>query len=74
MARSRSFPPNLEIRRNGYYWRRRIPSAFSGVDRMAIGGGGSDIWTPSSKSLLCFSLRTNLPFKAKMLARRLTEM
>ncbi|WP_156874887.1 hypothetical protein [Sulfitobacter alexandrii] len=41
---------------------------------MAIGGGGSDIWTPSSKLLLCFSLRTNLPFNAKMLARRLTEM
>ena len=74
MARSRSFPPHLEIRRNGYYWRRRIPSEFRRAALRAGAGDTGNIWTPSSKLLLCFSLRTNLPFNAKMLARRLTEM
>lgn len=74
MPRNRSLPPHLEIRRNGYYWRRRLPRSLR--DR---GGASRDDpeetnCTPSKKSFLCFSLRTHVPANAKILARRLTEM
>ena len=28
MPRTRSLPPHLEIRRAGYYWRRRLPRSL----------------------------------------------
>ena len=28
MLRTRSLPPHLEIRRAGYYWRRRLPRSL----------------------------------------------
>ena len=74
MARNRSFPPYLEIRRNGYYWRRRLPVSLRQAMPICLDDDSDKIRTPSRKMLLCFSLRTNLPFNAKTLARRLTEM
>ena len=74
MPRNRSLPPHLEIRRNGYYWRRRLPRSLR--DRGGCDDAAKDETnrTPSKKSFLCFSLRTHLPSDAKILARRLTEM
>jgi len=74
MPRNRSLPPHLEIRRAGYYWRRRLPRSL--VDR---GGaktvpGGKFNFLATTAACLCLSLRLHLLRDAKILARRLTEM
>ncbi|SDY26057.1 hypothetical protein SAMN05444340_10514 [Citreimonas salinaria] len=74
MPRNRSLPPHLEIRRNGFYWRRRLPRSLRDRGGASSGAAGNDFRTPLEKSFLCFSLRTHLPADAKILARRLTEM
>lgn len=74
MPRNRSLPPHLEIRRNGYYWRRRLPRSLRDRGGCDDAVGDETNRTPSKKSFLCFSLRTHLPSDAKTLARRLTEM
>ncbi|MFC0200525.1 hypothetical protein, partial [Paracoccus rhizosphaerae] len=74
MPRNRSLPPHLEIRRTGYYWRRRLLRSLR--DRGGSDGqpGDEKNWTPSRKTFLCLSLRTHVLRDAKILARRLTEM
>ena len=74
MARNRSFPPYLEIRRNGYYWRRRLPVSLRQATPICLDGGPENIRTALRRMLLFFSLRTNLPFNAKTLARRLIKL
>ena len=74
MPRNRSLPPHLEIRKTGYFWRRRLPRSLRDRGATASGDPGKGTCTPSKKSFLCFSLRTHVPASAKMLARRLTEM
>lgn len=74
MPRNRSLPPHLEIRRSGYYWRRRLPRSLRDRGAMPCADLDKGICTPSKKSFLCFSLRTDVPANAKTLARRLTEM
>jgi integrase len=74
LPRNRSLPPHLEIRKTGFYWRRRLP--LSPRDGRAVSCGLKDHGTkiPTEKSFLCFSLRTHVPRDAKIMARRLTEM
>ena len=74
MPRNRSLPPHLEIRRSGYYWRRRLPRSLRDRGAAASGDPGKGGCTPSEKSFLCFSLRIHVLRDAKILARRLTEM
>lgn len=74
MPRNRSFPPHLEIRRAGYYWRRRLPRSLRDRGDQSSGAPGDEISATSKKILLCFSLRTHVLGDAKILARRLTEM
>ncbi|SFB15008.1 hypothetical protein SAMN05421688_3258 [Poseidonocella pacifica] len=74
MPRNRSFPPHFEIRRSGYFWRRRLSRPRRGLAGAASCVSGNGICTPSKKSFLCFSLRTHVLRDAKFLARRLTEM
>ncbi len=74
MPRNRSFPPHLEIRRSGFFWRRRLPRPRRGRGCSLSGEPATEICTPSKKSNLCFSLRTHVLRDAKILARRLTEM
>ncbi len=74
MARNRSFPPYLEIRRDGYYWRRRLPVSLRLATPISVEGNPDKIQTPLRKMLLCLSLRTNLSFNAKTLARRLMKI
>ncbi len=74
MPRNRSWPPYLENRRSGFFWRRRLPRPRRVRGGSSSVGPRNGIWTPSRKSLLCFSLRTHVLRDAKILARRLTEM
>ena len=74
MPRNRSLPPHLEIRKTGYYWRRRLPRSLRDRGGPSDAGSGRAPCTPSKKSFLCLSLRTHVPANAKTLARRLTEM
>ncbi len=74
MPRNRSLPPHLEIRRAGYFWRRRLPRSLR--DR---GAPWPDLpeeenTTRPKKAFLCLSLRNQILRDAKILARRLTEM
>lgn len=36
MPRKRSLPPHLEIRKTGYYWRRRLPRSLRDRDGMPV--------------------------------------
>lgn len=74
MPRNRSLPPHLEIRRAGYYWRRRLPRSLRDRGGVSRDDPEETNCTPSKKSFLCFSLRTHVPANAKILAHRLTEM
>ncbi|SEL90938.1 hypothetical protein SAMN04488077_1012 [Roseovarius tolerans] len=71
MPRTRSLPPHLEIRRAGYYWRRRLPRSLR--DRRIHASGAPEEKKPK-KEFFCFSLRLHVLSDAKILARRLTEM
>lgn len=75
MSRNRSLPPHLEIRRTGYYWRRRLPRSLQECGKSApeLPEGNTET-QPSKKSFLCYSLRNNVLRDAKILARRLSEM
>ncbi len=70
VPRNRSLPSHLEIRRSGYYWRRRLPRISGPVS----GASAAETGGPKTKPFLCLSLRTHLPADAKYLVRRLTEM
>lgn len=74
MPRNRSFPPHLEIRRAGYFWRRRLPRSLRDRGARSPGAPEDEISTTPKKILLCFSLRTQVLRDAKILARRLSEM
>ncbi|WP_421780161.1 DUF6538 domain-containing protein [Falsirhodobacter deserti] len=51
--------PHLELRKTGYYWRRRVPRAVSNRFKT---------------SFFCFPLRTHVPREAAELARRVTAI
>ena len=74
MPRNRSFPPHLEIRRLGFYWRRRLSRSLSGPNADPALSPGHVASPGPRKMFLCFSLRTHVMRDAKILARRLTEM
>lgn len=74
MPRNRSLPPHLEIRKTGYFWRRRLPRSRRDRGAMPPADPEKGNAAPSKKSFLCFSLRTHVLRDAKILARRLTEM
>lgn len=74
MPRNRSLPPHLEIRKSGYFWRRRLPRSLRDRVTMPSADPDQEVFIPSKKSFLCFSLRVHLLSDAKILARRLTEM
>lgn len=74
MPRNRSLPPHLEIRKTGYYWRRRLPRSLRDRGGAFRSDPDETNCTPSTKSFLCFSLRIHVLRDAKILARRLTEM
>lgn len=74
MPRNRSLPPHLEIRKTGYFWRRRLPRSLRDRGAMPPADPEQGNDAPSQKSFLCFSLRTHVLRDAKILARRLTEM
>lgn len=73
LPRNRSFPPHLEIRRLGFYWRRRLSRSLSGPGHTQSSDLDGTNASPG-KSFSCFSLRTHVLRDAKILARRLTEM
>ena len=69
MAASSRFS-HLERRPSGvFHWRRRWPRAA----RRHAATGNADA-ASSGKPFLCFSLRTDIPAEAKILARRLTAL
>ncbi len=72
MPRNRSLPPHLEIRKTGYYWRRRLPRSLRDRGAMPHADPDKGNITSSEKSFLCFSLRIHVLRDAKILARRLT--
>lgn len=74
MPRNRSLPPHLEIRRAGYYWRRRLPRSLRGRSALSSDAPENETSTTTKKIFLCFSLRIHVLSDAKILARRLTEM
>ncbi|WP_107496189.1 DUF6538 domain-containing protein [Thalassobius sp. I31.1] len=51
--------PHLELRKTGFYWRRRVPARLSSRFKPAF---------------FCFPLRTHVPREAAELARRLTTI
>lgn len=74
LPRNRSWPPHLEIRRLGFYWRRRLSRSLSGPSDDPARGPRQGACPGPRKMFLCFSLRTHVLRDAKILARRLTEM
>lgn len=74
MSRNRSLPPHLEIRRTGYFWRRRLPRSLRDRGALSIDASQDTTVTRPKKIFLCFSLRIHVLSEAKTLARRLTEM
>ncbi|WP_281967795.1 hypothetical protein [Roseovarius nanhaiticus] len=74
MPRNRSLPPYLEIRKSGYFWRRRLPRSLRDRGGQSSGAPEDEISKISKKIFLCFSLRIHVLRDAKILARRLTEM
>ena len=74
MPRNRSLPPHLEIRRAGYFWRRRLPRSLRDRGAPSPDLPEEENTTRPKKVFLCFSLRSHVFRDAKILARRLTEM
>ena len=74
MPRNRSLPPHLEIRRAGYYWRRRLPRPLCDRSSPSLEPARKEKTKTSNQSFLCFSLRNHVFRDAKILARRLSEM
>lgn len=74
LPRNRSWPPHLEIRRLGFYWRRRLSRSLLGPNEDLERDPGQGACPGPRKMFLCFSLRTHVLRDAKILARRLTEM
>lgn len=74
MPLNRSLPPHLEIRKSGYFWRRRLPRSLRDRVTMPPADPDQGVFTASKKSFLCFSLLVHLLSDAKILALRLTEM
>lgn len=74
MPRNRSLPPHLEIRRAGYFWRRRLPRSLRDRGKASCDRPEEENTTRPKKVFLCLSLRNQILRDAKILARRLTEM
>lgn len=74
MPRNRSLPPHLEIRRAGYFWRRRLPRTLRDRGEVLSDRPEKEDATRPKKVFLCFSLRIQILRDAKILAHRLTEM
>lgn len=70
MPRHRSLPPHVELRRSGYFWRRRLPKSFHN----RVDHNSTTIPSPDPHRSMCFSLRSRHPADATSLAYRLTKL